>query len=1012
MVKKKNISKRSKSRLDGKREVVNKWLKSSFVYASNICDNLYGLTKGEFSLSGTVHGLDNPNSILYEIDDICRSLCTTGEIDELFNVLTVLYATKKGIAFNFNTKGELVSHDETDDETFNVLYDITMATKGRDYHFKDVHELYNTVTKINTDDYLSLYPAFIDSVRHRCSALNGGTVAFPQYFISKTIGDIVRQHNCHSLYNPFSGAGGLLLGLDSSIEYTGQESYGIYSIFSRVIADAHGIDDAKFLIGDPMTNWPKDNYDAVIFNLPTNCYFDDYNNYIEKGEANADLHKAVFRKILRKRTATKVAIGLVRYPFIRSFDFKNLRQQFFDEGILESVICLPEKDVFADSKVKTAIVVLDFENKHDNVNFYRGEYAVTHNHSAYSTMYSNGYNIIDETPLFFKATAGKEQLKLFNWQYIAALYANPIKCKEGEHETCLNEVATIIPAVKPYAVNGYVVGYDCYNTQFFDIACAQHKFEFKNTGFSFATEVSGPCILFRVNTDGKIGACIIRDGETVVYDHYNVYALKPDLSKISLEYLAYSLVSCKEFQNYLTDCIEYNSDDRVMENVIMYSKLPINPDLRAQSDFVNQLLKKHLITRNRIYNIIWASAIWSPDFKGKYIEDERSHYIKTLAQFGISVISKPLTASQLEDELTRHIDECTSSSEKADAVFLDASINLGLKAKDDEEFDGLDYAIELKDKYEKKRIPFYLFTGKSIEEITRARIKKRRLEYFLNRYFNTSADEALESLCIQFQEEMEAIGSRESEMRNKYSNVFKAADRYNQGDVQRILTEALDEEFSTELSLRFTEDKFNKLRQIAEGLLKDLSDKGIIPDLLFGAQVGYLADGNYDDRDYKARFYHADIKLMPDTLGKAFKYFHEIVAGGSHKAYGSKKILNVVDYVSKESKNSDLYKSVLYILMDVLIWYDRILDIAETAPDSIIGKFRTITRGKPITGKVEEDENGNLICCHTLLLTDRYSTVRAGDTVQINESRAYNKPTENIWLCAYADKYFVVRHEE
>ena len=92
------------------------------------------------------------------------------------------------------------------------------------------------------------------------------------------------------------------------------------------------------------------------------------------------------------------------------------------------------------------------------------------------------------------------------------------------------------------------------------------------------------------------------------------------------------------------------------------------------------------------------------------------------------------------------------------------------------------------------------------------------------------------------------------------------------------------------MSLKDTEDKFNKLRQIAEDLLKSLAKKDLLPDIKFGAQVDFLADGRFDDLLGTARFYHADKKLMSNTLSLAFRYFKQIVAGGSHKAFGDNLI--------------------------------------------------------------------------------------------------------------------------
>lgn len=563
----------------------------------------------------------------------------------------------------------------------------------------------------------------------------------------------------------------------------------------------------------------------------------------------------MFNLLLEKHTAKKTAIGLVRYPFIRSYEFKDLRKRLFEAGVPESVICLPEDDVFSDSKVKTAIIVLDFENKHDTACFYRGDFAVINNHAAYSSIKSGGYNLIDETPAPFSKSVGRDVLEYFDWKYISAIYANPIPCERNEQAFFIDQVASIIPVIASGRKSGYWVSPNCFSTRFFDVLSKRNRFEFQEIRCSEPAEVSGPCILFRIDSSGKISACIVREGETVVYDSYNIYALSPKEDVVSLEYLAYALVTSKPFVHYMRDCTEYNADDRVLDKVLLFAKLAIDPDSGAQKQFINETLKKYLVTKNRTYNVIWASDFWTPtEDKNRRIQQDRMQ--ATVAQFGIRIISTPNTAVQLAGALVKYIDECASSAERADAVFLDADLSFG--QKEEEAYDGLDYSIELKDKYASRKIPFYLYTSKTFDDILKAKIKARRLEYFQNRYFYSENPDSLESLCLKFQDEMDALGSREAEMRSKYAKVFQAADKYNEGNIQRVLTEALDEEFSNELSLKDTEDKFNKLRQIAEDLLKSLARKIIIPDIRFGAQVDFLADGRFDDLQGTARFYHAD----------------------------------------------------------------------------------------------------------------------------------------------------------
>lgn len=1004
MAKKKSTQKTTAKKgpsMQQKRIEVLQWLHSSFVDGGSICDANNGTLQGTLDKSHPFPGISDYNGILYQVDDFCKTVGTKGAIDEFYAVLTVLYAVKKGIRLAFTKSGLLEGHDDTSDELFGILYNVTMATKGDKYRFKDVLPLYKMVSKMEHEEYLRYYPGFLEAVKNKCKALHWGTVAMPKYFISKTIGDIVRQHGCKSVYNPFAGAGGLILGLDPDVEYVGQEPYGAYAIFARLVADANGIGDPTFMVSDPVAEWSYKEYDAVICNLPTDCYFDDYENYLQKGKANDDLHEKVFNFLLEKRTARKLAVVLVRFPFLVSYQFRELRRRLFEEGRLESVICLPEDGVFSDSHIKTAIIVLDFEHSHDAAEFYRGEYAVLNRHSAYTAMKSGGYNLIDETPDFFHRTVTRAPLEFMRWKYVAALYANPVGHGEGEKVMAIEDIADIVPVKESTEKSGLVATTDCFREQPLEAVITRNKFQTKSFGcLSCPAEAEGPCVLFRVMNDGGIGACMLRKGEKVNYSSFNTYALKPKEDRVTLEYLTYALVSCPEFNHYLTDCIEYNADDRVLGNAIALGKLPIPADLAVQKQFIGENSRLYLVEKDRTFNVIWASDIWKKAGQDKKVKGLLDQYTSMLSQSGISVISTPATAAGLADELKLHVDECTSAMDRADAVILDASIPYRSSGGEDP-FDGLDYAIDLKDDYAKHNIPFYLF-GECKPEAISKHIKKRRLEYFESRFFGQSAPQ-LERLVFKFLDEMDVLGSREAELRRKYAAVFNAADRYGRNNVQKVLSEALSEEYSQDLTLKETEEKLTKLRVIAEGMLKDLAKKDIIPALTFGQQVIFLDKCFFDDTANKDKslllFYRGEKRLMPTTLSAAFQYFRKLVSGSAHDD-DDDKMLDVQNYIAKVAKNSDLYKSAVYILMDLLLWYSDTLDKAEKEPESVVGTYTTVPNSQQKrTGVVQEDEDGTLYCDHVRLKPNRNApALKAGDRVEIDSCRVTNRPTANIWF--------------
>ena len=99
--------------------------------------------------------------------------------------------------------------------------------------------------------------------------------------------------------------------------------------------------------------------------------------------------------------------------------------------------------------------------------------------------------------------------------------------------------------------------------------------------------------------------------------------------------------------------------------------------------------------------------------------------------------------------------------------------------------------------------------------------------------------------------------------------------------------------------------------------------------------------------------------------------------------------------------------------MDILLWYEGILDAADKDPDSVIGRFTSVPRGKEeVIGTVEMDEDGTLYCGHIKLNTSATSSLKVGDKVSIRKSNVdTKKPTSTLWFYANTSDYTVLPKE-
>lgn len=76
-----------------------------------------------------------------------------------------------------------------------------------------------------------------------------------------------------------------------------------------------------------------------------------------------------------------------------------------------------------------------------------------------------------------------------------------------------------------------------------------------------------------------------------------------------------------------------------------------------------------------------------------------------------------------------------------------------------------------------------------------------------------------------------------------------------------------------------------------------------------------MLQGKYEDQDCS---FELKTELMHPALAHSLKYFLEITQDGSHDSGDLK--LGVDSYIRK-NHNSNLYSSILYIAMDLLLWY-------------------------------------------------------------------------------------------
>lgn len=284
---------------------------------------------------------------------------------------------------------------------------------------------------------------------------------------------------------------------------------------------------------------------------------------------------------------------------------------------------------------------------------------------------------------------------------------------------------------------------------------------------------------------------------------------------------------------------------------------------------------------------------------------------RQLRMYNIEVIGKAHTFIEFKGLM----DICR---DRVDAVITDANFNdVSRAVAKNDDFKGLIKMIGVIESCNEKRdIPFYLYSGK--EEYFN--FQNGELDYFnINGRRFKKGD--FEKMFKKIREDVEHINSPSYRIRKKYAKELEAAKLIDGNE--ECLMNALLYDYSEDW--KNAEDYFTPIRKITEAIFDECKRCCIIPPINeLNAISRFLNSGQYES--YRVI---GDGEIMPKPLARSFWYFLDITQDGSHKKGDLK--LRVDKYV-RETKNINLFRTVLYIAMDLCLWYKKVRDEVES-PD-------------------------------------------------------------------------------
>ena len=351
--------------------------------------------------------------------------------------------------------------------------------------------------------------------------------------------------------------------------------------------------------------------------------------------------------------------------------------------------------------------------------------------------------------------------------------------------------------------------------------------------------------------------------------------------------------------------------------------------------------------KTSVYNIVWAD-----DEIDELLDRET---ISELESKGFKIVGRAHDGEELASFLRR--------PEMVDAVIVDANFNESdVEIGSERDTSGLDYARGLYLHTVKQTIPFFLFTNRS-DEMLRDIYKHnpKFLEDFPRhkRWFNKSGQGEYEELFEAIKNVIEEMKSPNFILRNKFADEFEAAKLIP--NAEKLLFTGLHSEITDFSSDSTIIESFNPVRMLCENIIDKCQEKGYIPHLSsLNSVCAFLEQKEIEG-------FKLTKPIMHKTLIHSLDYFLSITQDGSHDK--SCLPLEVIDYVRRR-RNGNLYKSILYIVMDLLLWYKELLnDIQDpvglwTGTYEAEGKVCVVINGdKPVftvNGKYQIENKGEL----------------------------------------------------
>lgn len=377
-----------------------------------------------------------------------------------------------------------------------------------------------------------------------------------------------------------------------------------------------------------------------------------------------------------------------------------------------------------------------------------------------------------------------------------------------------------------------------------------------------------------------------------------------------------------------------------------------------------------------VYNVIWADD----EIDVYYINNEINK--SRLRKENVNVIGYARTSNELREQLNEMED-------MVDAVITDGNFDKKRLTDFKDSTSGLSEVLSFINEYNRKKfIPFFLYTGKG--PFLKEKFSDGELEYFekRGRLFEKGK---FKELLKQIKKVVDDSNTPQFRIRNKYAAEFEAATLID-GAVENLIKGLLY--IYDENSWKDVQDFFNPARKIFERIKNSCVEMNLLPPHISLNIASKLLSGLPSNYSLKT-------ELMEKPLAESLHFFLTITQDGSHDDCDMR--LGVDQYV-RNTHNINLYRTVLYIAMDLLLWHKKMKQLYSENNE------RLWDSNFIYEGEVCQHPQFKFLYAGIYQIDGKETDLKVGDRVGILKSIANNHSTDDISEYVHNNNFVILEH--